>query len=57
MDIDPKKIVIGEYADYYSEWDGMVETGPGCMERMQARIDDLPEGHPSKVQLLPKESV
>jgi len=26
------------------------------MERMQARIDALPEGHPSKVQLIPKAS-
>ena len=56
MLIDPKQIVIGSYADYYIEWDGMVEIGPGCMERMQARIDALPDGHPSKVQLMPKES-
>jgi len=50
------KAVIGQWADYRIEWDGMVESGPGCMERMQARIDALPEGHPSKVQLIPKES-
>ena len=56
MDIDFKKIVIGSYADYYVEWDGLVESGPGCMERMQAKIDALPESHPSKVQLIPKES-
>lgn len=49
------KAVIGQYADYYIEWDGMVEKGPGCMERMQARIDALPDGHPSKVRLIPKE--
>lgn len=54
--IEVKKAVIGQYADYYIEWDGMVEKGPGCMERMQARIDKLPDGHPSKVQLIPKES-
>jgi hypothetical protein len=53
--IDLKKVVIGEYADYYIEWDGMVESGPGCMERMQARIDALPDGHPSKVRLIPEE--
>ena len=47
--------VIGQYADYYIEWDGMVEIGPGCMERMQARIDLLPEGRPSKVRLIPEE--
>ncbi len=52
----PIKPVIGQYADYYIEWDGMVESGPGCMERVQARIDALPDGHPSKVQLIPKES-
>jgi hypothetical protein len=56
MDIDFKKIVIGSYADYYVEWDGLVESGPGCMERMQAKIDALPESRPSKVQLIPKES-
>ena len=48
------KAVIGSYADYYIEWDGMVEIGPGCMERIQARIDALPDGHPSKVQLMPE---
>ena len=53
---EPIKAVIGSYADYYIEWDGMVEIGPGCMERIQARIDALPDGHPSKVQLMPKES-
>ena len=52
MDIDPSKIVIGSYADYYSEWDGMVEKGPGCLERLQARIDSLPNGHHRKVKLL-----
>ena len=52
---EPIKAVIGSYADYYIEWDGMVESGPGCMERMQARIDLLPEGHPSKVRLIPEE--
>lgn len=51
-----KDIVIGQYADYYSEHDGMVEMGPGCSERLHARIDALPDGHPSKVQLIPKES-
>ena len=56
MDIDIKKVVIGHWADYYIEWDGMVEKGPGCMERMQARIDALPDGPPSKVQLIPKVS-
>jgi hypothetical protein len=30
--------VIGSYADYYSEWDGMVEFGAGASERLQARI-------------------
>ena len=50
--IDVKKVTIGQYADYYSEWDGMVESGPGCLERLQARIDALPDGHRSKVQLL-----
>lgn len=44
-----QKFVIGQYADYYAELDGMIETGPGCTERLQARIDALPEGHPSKV--------
>ena len=53
MDIDPTKITIGQYADYYSEWDGMIEMGPGCLERLQDRIDALPEGHPSKVKLIP----
>ena len=52
---EPIKAVIGQYADYYIEWDGMVEIGPGCMERIQTRIDALPDGHPSKVQLMPKE--
>ena len=53
--VDFKDIVIGQYADYYIEWDGMVESGPGCMERIQARIDSLPDDHPSKVQLIPRE--
>ena len=53
--INSIKPVIGQYADYYIEWDGMVEIGPGCMERIQARIDALPDGHPSKVRLMPKE--
>lgn len=53
--VDPREIVMGQYADYYAEWDGMVEKGPGCLERLQARIDALPEGHRSKVQLIPKE--
>jgi hypothetical protein len=56
MEIDFKELTIGSYADYCIEWDGMFEHGPGCMERMQARIDALPEGHPSKVKLIPKES-
>lgn len=34
-------IVIGAYADYYAEHDGMVEIGPGCSERLQARIDRM----------------
>jgi hypothetical protein len=54
--MDIKDVVVGEYADFYIEWGGMVESGPGCMERMQVRIDALPEGHLSKVQLIPKES-
>jgi hypothetical protein len=41
--------VIGSYADYYVEHDGMVEIGPGCSERMQARLDALPDGDPRKV--------
>jgi len=45
--------VVGEYADYYAELDGMVEKGPGCSERLQARIDALPEGHPSKIEWIP----
>ena len=48
------KCVIGQYSDYYTEWDGMVEIGPGCLERLQARIDALPDGHPSKAELIPK---
>ena len=43
------QVTIGQWADYYAELDGMVEAGPGCTERLQARIDDLPDGHPSKV--------
>ena len=46
-------IVIGQYADYHAEHDGMIESGPGCSERLQARIDALPEGHPSKTELRP----
>ena len=53
--MDKIQPIIGAYADYYIEWDGMVDTGPGCLERMQVRIDALPEGHPSKVQLIFKE--
>lgn len=47
-------LIIGEYADYYAEHDGMIELGPGCTERLQARIDALPDGHPSKIELRPK---
>ena len=47
-------LIIGEYADYYAEHNGMIELGPGCTERLQARIDSLPEGHPSKIELRPK---
>lgn len=46
------KCVIGQYADYYIEHDGMVEHGPGCLERMQRRIDALPDGDdPRKMEL------
>ena len=47
-------LIIGEYADYYAEHNGMIELGPGCTERLQARIDALPDGHPSKIELRPK---
>ena len=51
----PKEIVIGQWADYYAEHDGMIEKGPGCSERLQTRIDALPDGHPSKIQLYIKD--
>ena len=54
--MDKIQPIIGEYADYYIGWDGMVESGPGCLERIQARIDALPDGHPSKVRLMPEET-
>jgi hypothetical protein len=41
--------VIGQWADYYAEHDGMIETGPGCRERLDARIAALPPGDPGKV--------
>lgn len=44
--------VIGEYADYYCEHDGMIEVGPGCYERLKARIDALPDGDPRKIELI-----
>lgn len=44
------KAVIGQYADYYSEHDGMIEAGPGCSERLAARIAALPPGDPGKME-------
>lgn len=45
------KCVIGEWADYYSEHDGMIETGPGCSTRLADRIAALPDGDPRKIEM------
>lgn len=45
------KCVIGQYADYYSEHDGMIETGPGCFDRLADHIEELSGGDPRKIQM------
>lgn len=45
-----EKFVIGQYADYYAEHNGMIEKGPGCSERLAARIDALPKDDPRWIE-------
>lgn len=51
------KCVIGSYADYYSEHDGMVEIGPGCRERLDARIAAGPETAEETAARNPREPI